>query len=158
MSIRPKHQRLRDGLALCHRRCRCAGCFGVRISALDGARGPGPDKAGGRLRIDHPSARAPPPSWTTSALSAGGSQRPAVPFALSAQGTAVAVVFDYPLRAGHPIDPANNICGSFADHEPAPAFKRSSRSTPTTWSPCATRRCRFVRGVRPRRGAVAAAR
>ncbi|MGI8714376.1 MAG: hypothetical protein ACR2NR_14615 [Solirubrobacteraceae bacterium] len=32
-----------------------------------------------------------------------------VPFALSAHGTATAVVFGYPLRAGHPTDPANKI-------------------------------------------------
>ena len=42
------------------------------------------------------------------------------------------------------------ICGSIRT--------RRSRSIPFMWSRCATRRCRFVRGARPCRRAVAAAR
>ncbi len=80
--------------------------------------------------------RGRPPSWTTSALSAGGGQRPAVPFALSAQGTALAVVFGYPLRAGHPADSANKILwimrrprdGSGLVIHAQPLFARARRS------------------------------
>lgn len=53
--------------------------------------------------------RGAPPAWTASAFADSSPGPPPWPFALSARGTVVAIVFGYPLRAGHPTDRANKV-------------------------------------------------
>lgn len=48
------------------------------------------------------------PAWTAPAFS-DSSGSLAAPYALADDGNAVAVLFAYPLRAGHPTDPANKV-------------------------------------------------
>jgi hypothetical protein len=48
------------------------------------------------------------PSWTAAALS-DSSGVPSWPFALSTSGSAVTILFGYPLRAGNPTDSRNKI-------------------------------------------------
>jgi hypothetical protein len=53
--------------------------------------------------------RGSPPPWTAPAFSDSSPGPPPWPFALSARGTVVAVVFGYPLRAGAPTNPSNKV-------------------------------------------------
>jgi hypothetical protein len=59
----------------------------------------------GTTRIVHGAV----PAWTAPAFADGSSRRPPWPHAVSALANVVAVVFGYPLRAGHPTNPANKI-------------------------------------------------
>jgi len=49
------------------------------------------------------------PGWAESAFAAGGSRSTPWPYGVADNGTAVAVVFGYPLRAGRPTDPVNKV-------------------------------------------------
>jgi hypothetical protein len=59
----------------------------------------------GATRIVHGAV----PAWAAPAFADSSSRTPPWPHAVSARGNAVAVVFGYPLRAGHPMNPANKI-------------------------------------------------
>lgn len=50
-----------------------------------------------------------PPAWTAPAFSDSSPGPSPWPYALSERGTAVAIVFGYPLRAGNPTNPANKV-------------------------------------------------
>lgn len=54
-------------------------------------------------------AQGPVPAWTAPAFSDSSSRTPPWPHAVSARGNVVAILFGYPLRAGHPTNPANKI-------------------------------------------------
>ena len=58
-------------------------------------------------------ARGTVPAWTAPAFSDSSFHTPPIrppwPHALSEHGNVVAVVFGYPLRAGHPTNPANKV-------------------------------------------------
>jgi hypothetical protein len=49
------------------------------------------------------------PAWARPAYNAGGAGAPPWPYAVAEKGTAVGIVFGYPLRAGKPTDPANKV-------------------------------------------------
>jgi hypothetical protein len=53
--------------------------------------------------------RGTPPAWTAPAFSDSSGPATSMPYGLAEGGNAVAVVFGYPLRAGHPTNPSNKI-------------------------------------------------
>ena len=53
--------------------------------------------------------RGTPPAWTGPAFSDSSNPPAPMSYGLAEDGDAVAVVFGYPLRAGHPTNPANKI-------------------------------------------------
>jgi hypothetical protein len=86
-------------------------CFG--LAACGGTRsvhhaGPGPIAAAhgcGATTLQ----RGRLPGWAEPAFSDGGSASSPWPYGVARNGTAVAVVFGFPLRAGTPTDPANKV-------------------------------------------------
>jgi hypothetical protein len=53
--------------------------------------------------------RGTPPGWTAPAWAASSGAPTGLPYAVAAQGHAIAFIFGYPLRAGDPTNPSNKI-------------------------------------------------
>lgn len=105
-----------EGYGDAMRRCVALVTAGLGIAGCGSAHsvrhaGPGPRVVAGgcgTTRLHHGLL----PGWAQPAYSSGssgGSGAPPWPFAVADKGTAVAVMFAFPLRAGRPTDPANKI-------------------------------------------------